>query len=108
MDDPSLFHRTKIDLRELPPILETFSTEVIATEDLTGQELTVYTQLMGINNKVLVLKSEKIPGLNNGQKYTSRVDYPNFATVVTKRVIVLDKFPEDSGTVYGEYLQSYE
>ena len=106
--DPSLFPGTKVKLRELPRALETFSTEVIAKEDIAEIELTAYTILYGENDKVLVLKSEKISGLSNNDKYTSKVDYPDYSKVKKKYMLVLDNFPGQGNSVYGSYTENYD
>ena len=82
-----------------------FATKITATEDFSGTEITIWTILYDANDKVLSIKSEKVPvGLAVNGEYTATSNYPA-ANVAKKSVIVYDV--EQSPTVYGELAKDY-
>jgi len=104
---------TKVTLEELDTLVNIFRTKIMATEDFSGTEVTVYTILYGLDEneeeKVLVIKSEKIEeGLELGEVYVAFVGYLFPGNVVNKRVMVLDKLPSQGMTVNGELEYRYD
>jgi len=82
-----------------------FATKITATEDFSGTEITIWTILYDVNDKVLSIKSEKVPaGLAMNAEYTATSNYPA-ANVKQKSVIVYDK--EQGSTVFGELTKDY-
>ncbi|MEW5897298.1 MAG: hypothetical protein AB1668_06385, partial [Nanoarchaeota archaeon] len=71
--------------------------------DLSGIELTAYTVLRDANGVVLVIQTEKIPGLKTGESYVLFISYSG--NVASKHVLVYDKLP--GGKVFAEIEVNY-
>lgn len=95
---------TKIKLTDVATVNDVFSTKVTATETFTN-EITIYTILYGLNNKVLSIKSEKVEtGLTKDATYTATVNYPQ-KNVKSKSVLVFDV--EQKPSVFGQLQKPY-
>jgi len=101
------FAGVKINLSEIAPLGNLFSTKITALEDFPRLELTAYTLLKDRAGKVLVLKQEKVPGLTAGQEYLISVNYPFPQKVATKEVYVQDKLPHQGWTIHGSLTKNY-
>ena len=89
----------KITLTDIATANNVFATKITATETFIN-EVTVYTILYGLNDKVLSIKSEKLEaGLTKDETYTATVNYPE-ANVKKKSVLVYDV--EQNPSVFGQ------
>ncbi|MBT3813906.1 hypothetical protein HOE37_05235 [Candidatus Woesearchaeota archaeon] len=96
----------KITLTEVEPNNGIYATLITALEDFT-EEITAYTVLYGEDDKVLVIKSQKVEGgMEVDNPYTVSVNYQD-SEVTKKSVIVYDKLPDQGQTVSGELETPY-
>jgi len=91
----------KITITDITAANNLFSTKITATETFTN-EVTIYTILYGLNDKVLSIKSEKVEnGLAKDAVYIATVNYPE-VNVKKKSVIVYDL--KQNPSVFGQLL----
>ncbi|MEW5896562.1 MAG: DUF4215 domain-containing protein [Nanoarchaeota archaeon] len=93
-----------LTLTSYAPQNNNYKTEITADVDLSGIELTAYTVLRDANGVVLVIQTEKIPGLKTGESYVLFIPYSG--NVASKHVLVYDKLP--GGKVFAEIEVSYK
>ncbi|MEW5896561.1 MAG: DUF4215 domain-containing protein [Nanoarchaeota archaeon] len=95
-----------LNLISYPPQNNVYKTNITATTDLSGVELTAYTVLKDVNGTVLTAQSQKIPGMKLGESLLISLNYPD--KVASKTVIIYDKLPNQGGKVFVEINVEYK